>query len=52
VRGDFEIVQVDAPEYDTGIGWRGHQAQVTFDGGVKPDALNLDRALDRGLVGH
>ena len=52
MRFDLKIVEVHAPEHDSGIGRGRHKPQVGFYGGVEADSLGGNRPFDRGLIAH
>jgi hypothetical protein len=44
-----ELVEINAPENDAGICWRGHQTNSTAHARVEADAAYFNGTLDRGL---
>jgi len=52
VRFNLKVIEVRAPEDDSGIRWRGHQTQVAFDRGMEADPGSFNRVLNRGLIRH
>jgi hypothetical protein len=49
MRFNRKLIEVDTPEHNPAVGWRGHQPNPTLDSSVEPYAVGFGHALNTGL---